>query len=71
MCGCVEQMPVITHATCTKAVEGYSIDATTGEVSVSISWEDCGDLAGYYNTLPGKSTVEKNYINSRISTFQS
>jgi len=66
MCGCVEQMPVITHAKCTKAVEGYSIDATTGEVSVSISWEDCGDLAGYYNTLPGKSTVEKNYINSRI-----
>ena len=66
MCGCVEQMPIITHAKCTKAVEGYSIDSTTGEVSVSISWAECGDLADYYDTLPGKSTIEKEYIRSRI-----
>lgn len=66
MCGCVEQMPIISHAKCTEAVEGYSIDATTGEVSVSISWADCGDLAAYYDNLPHKSPIEKDYIKSRI-----
>merc|ERR1740124_1193147 len=58
LCGCVEQMPVIDGAACVKAIEGYKIDSE-GNVSVNISWEDCGmDLAAYYDTLD-KSDMER------------
>lgn len=67
LCGCVEQMPIVSNAKCTKAVEGYSIDTITGVISVNISWEDCGsDLATYYDTLNSKDPIEKEYMHSRI-----
>jgi len=66
LCACVEQMPIITYAKCIKAVEGYFIDTATGDIRVNISWEDCGNLASYYESLDGKSIIEKAYIKSRI-----
>ena len=67
LCGCVEQMPIVSNATCTKAVEGYTIDTTTGVISVNISWEDCGsDLATYYDTFTSKDPIEKEYMRSRV-----
>lgn len=66
LCGCVEQMPIIDNAACVKAIEGYNI-GTDGTVSVDISWEDCGmDLASYYETLNGRSELEKSFVNSKI-----
>jgi len=65
LCGCVEQMPVIDGAACVKAIEGYKFDSK-GNVSVQISWEDCGmDLAAYYDTLD-KSDMEKFFVKSKI-----
>jgi len=65
LCGCVEQMPVIDGAACVKAIEGYKFDSE-GNVSVNISWEDCGmDLAAYYDTLD-KSDIEKFFVKSKI-----
>lgn len=68
LCGCVEQMPIVSNVKCTKAIEGYTIDTSTGEISVNISWADCGtsDLATYYDTLASKDPIEKEYMHSRI-----
>jgi len=66
LCGCVEQMPIIDNADCIRAVEGYKMDEN-GEVSVDISWEDCGmDLASYYETLDSRSELEKYFVKSKI-----
>lgn len=65
MCGCVSQMPMIDNAACVKPVEGYSIDET-GKVRVNLSWEDCGDLKTYYNSLESRTDVEKYFVNSQI-----
>lgn len=67
LCGCAEQMPIVSNAKCTKAIEGYTIDSTTGEISVNISWEDCGsDLATYYDTFASRDPIEKEFMHSRI-----
>jgi len=66
LCGCVEQMPIIDNAACWKAIEGYKMD-TDGNVSINVSWEDCGmNLASYYETLEGKSKVEKYLVKEKI-----
>jgi hypothetical protein len=66
MCGCVEQMPVVDNAACVKEKEGYTINSS-GEVGVSISWEDCGtDLYSYYETLEGKGKMEKFFVKEKI-----
>jgi len=66
LCGCVEQMPIIDNAACVKAIEGYKMDAN-GNVSINVSWEDCGmDLASYYETLEGKSELEKYLVREKI-----
>jgi len=65
MCGCVSQMPMIDNAACVKPVEGYTID-NTGKINVNLSWEDCGDLKTYYNSLEERTDVEKYFVNSQI-----
>merc|ERR1712025_1438081 len=38
-----------------------------GNVSIDVSWEDCGtDLASYYETLEGRSKVEKYLVKEKI-----
>jgi len=67
MCGCVEQMPVVDNAACVKEKEGYTIDESSGEVGVSINWEDCGtDLYSYYDSLTGKGKMEKFFVKEKI-----
>uniref|UniRef100_A0A7S4K7J0 Uncharacterized protein n=1 Tax=Odontella aurita TaxID=265563 RepID=A0A7S4K7J0_9STRA len=59
MCGCVEQMPVVTRADCTKTVAVQTVKVTYDPVTrffaevdiTSIAHEDCGDLATYYDEL--------------------
>lgn len=66
LCGCAEQMPIITNAACTKANEGYAIDSS-GAVGVSISWEDCGtDLLDHYVNLSSRGEVEKFFMKGKI-----
>lgn len=65
MCGCVSQMPMIDQAACVKPIEGYSMDSD-GVVHVNLSWEDCGDLKTYYNSLEDRTDVEKYFVNSQI-----
>jgi len=65
MCGCVSQMPMIDNAACVKPIEGYIID-DTGTIRVDLSWEDCGDLKTYYNSLGERTDVEKYFVNSQI-----
>lgn len=67
LCGCAEQMPIITNAACTRATEGYVIDSS-GAVSVSIGWDDCDgkDLLDYYDNLPGRGDTEKFFMKSKI-----
>ncbi len=66
MCGCVEQMPVVTKADCVKPTFQYNL-SDSGDVSVTIDWEDCGtDLYSYYDTLPGRSDTEKSFVKSKI-----
>jgi len=65
LCGCVDQMPIVDHSECVKPVEGYTIDSD-GNVSVSISWENCGtDLPSYYDTL-NRAEAEKKFVHSKI-----
>jgi len=40
MCGCIEQMPIVSNAACVEMKEGYSIDAD-GEISVNMSYGAC------------------------------
>lgn len=67
MCGCAEQMPIIEKAACTKAIEGYKIDTSTGKISVDISWDDnCGDLKNHYNSLSGRTDTENFFMDSLL-----
>jgi len=48
MCGCVEQMPIITEAACTEAVEAYSFKYSSEGlpvISLAIQFQDCGALS--------------------------
>ncbi len=66
MCGCVEQMPIVTKADCVKPIVKYNL-SDDGEVSITLSWSDCGtDLYSYYESLPGRSDVEKSFVKSKI-----
>jgi len=65
MCGCVEQMPIVTNAACTKVVEGYTINKE-GDISINLSWEDCGmSLAAYYDSLD-RPDMEKMFVKKMI-----
>lgn len=66
MCGCLEQMPLITKSACTKAIEGYKIDLATGTVSLNLSWGDCGDLVTHYQSLSGRGDMEKFFVKEKI-----
>lgn len=65
LCGCLEQMPIVTNSRCVKAVEGYKID-NSGKISVSISWQNCGDMATYYDTLDNRTDTEKFFVKEKI-----
>lgn len=76
MCGCLDRMPVVTHADCTKV----SSDTSTVEVTYSstigrfsseftigaIDYSDCGDLNTYYKTLVGETSHNAAYMDKRI-----
>jgi hypothetical protein len=70
MCGCVEQMPVITNSACVKPVEGYVIQ-TDNSVRINVSWEDCtvegqpANLMEYYMSLQ-KTNMEKFFVQTKI-----
>lgn len=67
MCGCIEQMPIITNAACTKVIEGYNIDDTTGAITMNLSWKDCEqNLLDYYKTLTSRSATEDNMVAEKI-----
>jgi hypothetical protein len=59
MCGCVEQMPVVTRANCTSTSATQSVHVKYNPVSKfvaeatieSVTHEDCGDLSTHYATL--------------------
>jgi len=40
MCGCIEQMPIVSNAACVETKEGYSISAD-GDVSVYMTYGEC------------------------------
>lgn len=41
MCGCMQQMPIVTSSACTEAKEGYLYDA--GSISVDITYGACAE----------------------------
>jgi hypothetical protein len=59
MCGCIEQMPVVTRADCTKTTVVQTVTVRYNPTSRfvaganvnSVSHSDCGDLSDYYQTL--------------------
>lgn len=65
MCGCVENMPTITKAACTEAVEGYAFHYSTAEnalsVSYAVAFESCSagdDLMAHYEANVGSTSAE-------------
>jgi len=67
MCGCIEQMPIITNAACTKVVEGYIIDESNGKITLDLNWEDCGEgLYEYYSKLESKTSTEDKFVKEKI-----
>lgn len=61
MCGCLEQMPIIDNAACTKVNEGYTIH-NDGTVTLNLSWADCGEtLADHYATID-RAQPEKAFV---------
>lgn len=76
MCGCIDRMPVVTEAKCTKASADTSTVnvayvAATGTFNAvftlsSITYSDCGDLNAYYKELVGADTHHADYIDTRI-----
>ena len=65
LCGCIDQMPIVDYSDCVKPVEGYTIDSE-GNISVNISWSNCGsDLPSYYDTLQ-RTKAEKKFVHSKI-----
>lgn len=69
MCGCIEQMPVVTGATCTETTVDQSVSVSydpvtrfTAQATInSINHSDCGDLSGHYGSLvnDGKASAEE------------
>jgi len=62
MCGCAEQMPIVTHSDCTSTIEGYTFafDENTLTVSLNLTFEPCEngiDLASYYGSLVDTNQV--------------
>lgn len=76
MCGCLDRMPVVTHADCTKATDDASVmnvayDAALGTYSAtytldSVEYSDCGNLNAYYKTLVGAESHYADYMDTRI-----
>lgn len=67
MCGCIEQMPIITNADCTEVVEGYDIDESNGSITLNLSWKDCGEgLYEHYSKLDSKATTEDMFVREKI-----
>jgi len=74
MCGCIEQMPIVTHADCTETREGYkfSYDGTDLTTSLDIEFAPCSngnDLSSYYDTLvdaDGATSAEKEKLDTII-----
>jgi len=71
MCGCVEQMPVVTNASCVKAHEGYVIE-TDNTLRVDITWTGCeiegtkANLMDYYMSLPERTNMEKFFVKTKL-----
>merc|ERR1712113_40645 len=66
LCGCIEQMPIIDNADCVKPNVDYTM-GDNGDVEVNISWDSCGaDLYSYYESLTGRSDIEKSFVKSMI-----
>jgi len=42
MCGCIEQMPIVSNAACVETKEGYSISAD-GDISVNMTYGACAE----------------------------
>mmetsp|Transcript_5164 Transcript_5164/g.8089 ORF Transcript_5164/g.8089 Transcript_5164/m.8089 type:complete len:1038 (-) Transcript_5164:76-3189(-) len=67
MCGCVEHMPVVSRADCTKTTVTQTISVSFKPVTqffaetsiTSVAHEDCGDLTTHYGQLvtDGKATA--------------
>lgn len=68
MCGCIEQMPIITNSSCIKAVEGYMIDMDDKSISLSLSWVPCKEtnLLEHYATLEGRTDTETRFMKDKI-----
>ena len=75
LCGCVEQMPVVTTADCTKVTADttvrveYDPEVTefiaTLEIA-NIAHTDCIDLKTHYNSLDTVSPIQKEAINKHL-----
>jgi len=73
MCGCIEQMPVVTRADCTSVKADQEVhvaydaglDEFFARVAItSITHEDCSDLSTHYDALvgEGKATEREKYL---------
>merc|ERR1712048_732574 len=68
MCGCVENMPVVTRADCTRTTVSQSVsikydpaDQFVAEANIqSINHSNCGDLSGYYAGLVANGEASAN-----------
>merc|ERR1712113_372150 len=68
MCGCVENMPVVTRADCTKTTVSQTVtikyspaDQFTAEASIqNINHSNCGDLSTYYDSLVANGEASVN-----------
>jgi hypothetical protein len=68
MCGCVENMPAVTRADCTKTTVSQTVtikysptDQFVAEANIgSINHNDCGDLSTYYDTLVANGEASMN-----------
>lgn len=77
MCGCIDRMPVVTQAACTKVTDATStvdvaynkaIGAYHAKYNMgTIEYADCGsDLKDYYKTLVGADSHHAAYMDTRI-----
>jgi len=78
MCGCIEQMPVVTRADCTETIVTQSVSIQynptlsqfVAEASVqNIQHTNCGDLSSHYDTLVSKgkaSATEKALLEKHL-----
>jgi len=77
MCGCIDRMPVVTRAACTKVTDTTStVDVTYNKAMRAysanynmgiIEYGDCGsDLNDYYKSLVGADSHHAAYIDTRL-----